>query len=86
MIFSKQLELKNRMSQDCILSFLKRYEGERFSIKEMQKYLNIEKSIYPNIKKLVDEGLIEFTEVIGKDKRNTYSVYFFKKDNIKEKR
>ena len=78
------------MSQQEILSFLKRYPGERFSIKELQVYLDIEKSIYPNIKKLVDEKQIEFAEVIGKDKRNTYSVYYYKEvkngTNIKTKK
>ena len=64
--------------QDEILEFLKRNSGEKFSIKELQIFLGIEKSIYPNIKKLVKEDCINWEEVIGKDRRHTYSVYWYK--------
>lgn len=65
--------------QEKILEFLNANRGEKYSIGELSLYLTIKKSIYTNIKKLLKNGDIQTQEVIGKDKRHTYSIYYIER-------
>ncbi|MEK6884444.1 MAG: hypothetical protein AABY22_32730 [Nanoarchaeota archaeon] len=68
------------ISQERLLEFLQKHKEEKFTAKELQFFLDLGKSIYPNLKKLIDDPScnIYYKVRISKDrKRYKEFVYYY---------
>jgi len=68
------------ISQQQVLDYLRRYPGEKFSAKELQFWLGLNKSIYPNLKGLAKDKLsgVKWDIRISNDsKRKKEFIYYY---------
>lgn len=63
------------MSQDVILKFLEKREGERFTAPQLKYYLGLGMGVYRSLKRLRLSGEVQFDVVVRKGAEKAYEYW-----------